>query len=1238
MKNQNLTNLIIREGKNNLKKPVNKIVKLAFELSLPKYEIWKLTMHMRNPFPKYTQAIHCRHFYHNATRYAKKKESSVDGPSSQEESTLWSTNRNRKKKDDQIRFDHFFAGTIYSPITLEQLKLHLSLFKDFFTKKYPKSRFLFLQFKVRFINGQVRSLSRVQILSTKDFGKCLTVFSQVFDRECVLESDANVKQLDGEIIFLFKPIKDDKELTESKFVHLEERNQWEQGEPIKPLAKYAFFELKDFKIPRHMKVSEWPHATTAEDGKSASGFKVNFNKDNVIENVYSFQITIGERENLTDIYKDKVLLWRVRDSYLGSNLHPEYFKRTVTHQVNEDENTAGVKTYYLNNGEVISSHVTKQMKNINTINPSTNHQARKIITMDFETRNINGILVPLCLSVYDGKKAVTYYFRDADKWKEDLKGYLLKYFIRKYNYSKIYFHNFAKFDGIFILAVLVEIADVVPILKDGSIMQLTATLKESIYNEMAEKEAAEELKEKSKIRITRYGDKNEKKPKPKALYKPYKKESINENENSNENEKGKSLYTLVFRDSIMLLPSSLDSIAKSFGVEQQKTIFPVLFTEDENFSLDYCGHVPEYKYFPGASKGKFSLADYEKYKSEFTEWSLIEEITKYCENDTIALHQVLVSFTEHIYKKFNVDIVQYPTLSSVAFAIYRSKYLKDVKEKIPIIKDSLFEVLKHGYYGGITETYKMQGVDVHSYDVNSLYPHAMLSNKMPVGDPIKFTGNPYLISDNPFGFFLVTVETPDMIVPILPHRVTTKGGVRTACPTGTWKGWYFSEEIKNAEKYGYKFIIHEGYMFKAENIFKGYVEDLYEIKCNTPSSDPMYTIVKLLLNALYGRMGLNPNLDTSSIVENTELEEIALKKTLHNIITLTDKYSLITVAKKFDELETYSKKGRGANTSIPIAAAVSAYSRIEMSKYLTRYATNLYAIDTDGIKVDCHIDKEDIDSKILGKMKYEFTFSRAVFPAPKVYGGLLKNEYKGYGRELVKVKGVKKPIPFHKLSLILQKDKQLTIPQEKWYRNIGKSYITIKQEAYTLTLTDNKREVIRNSWGEAIYTRPLFLVDGIIQKVYYPPVMYLPKDTNYYATTPFPWCLYMVEYIIYIMPLYLQSFTPKITSLVEDVIWIHTYYLNSYLGYSSPYTDTIVNPPVYFFFNHPIHGNMHYLSNLDNFALKLNHYKPLHVFLNHPLLGNVEYYISPHCNLPRNKDIYIKANVSIKNPCLKDFK
>lgn len=102
-----------------------------------------------------------------------------------------------------------------------------------------------------------------------------------------------------------------------------------------------------------------------------------------------------------------------------------------------------------------------------------------------------------------------------------------------------------------------------------------------------------------------------------------------------------------------------------------------------------------------------------------------------------------------------------------------------------------------------------------------------------------------------------------------------------------------------------------------------------------------------------------------------------------------------------------------------------------MSHYLNKYRNNIYAVDTDGIKVDCMLSPSEMDNKELGKMKFEYTLKEGVFPAPKVYGGLLEKPYKKYKTELTKVKGLKNPISYFELKRVLNKDNPLKIMQEK---------------------------------------------------------------------------------------------------------------------------------------------------------------------------------------------------------------
>jgi len=107
--------------------------------------------------------------------------------------------------------------------------------------------------------------------------------------------------------------------------------------------------------------------------------------------------------------------------------------------------------------------------------------------------------------------------------------------IRKYHNYKVYIHNLAKFDIIFLLKYLVKVGSLQPVIHNGRIISL----------------------------LIKYGD------------------------------NGK--YQLDFRDSYLILLNSLSKLSKAFNVDNEKTIFPYLFVNKDN--LDYQGIVPEFKYF-----------------------------------------------------------------------------------------------------------------------------------------------------------------------------------------------------------------------------------------------------------------------------------------------------------------------------------------------------------------------------------------------------------------------------------------------------------------------------------------------------------------------------------------------------------------------------------------------------------------------------------------------------------------
>jgi hypothetical protein len=82
---------------------------------------------------------------------------------------------------------------------------------------------------------------------------------------------------------------------------------------------------------------------------------------------------------------------------------------------------------------------------------------------------------------------------------------------------------------------------------------------------------------------------------------------------------------------------------------------------------------------------------------------------------------------------------------------------------------------------------------------------------------------------------------------------------------------YFSEELYNAEKHGYKFEIIRGFLFeKKAYIFSDYVDTLYNLKENSLKGSADYTISKLLLNSLYGRFGMDPEIELHRVVNDID--------------------------------------------------------------------------------------------------------------------------------------------------------------------------------------------------------------------------------------------------------------------------------------------------------------------------------------------------------------------------------
>lgn len=463
----------------------------------------------------------------------------------------------------------------------------------------------------------------------------------------------------------------------------------------------------------------------------------------------------------------------------------------------------------------------------------------------------------------------------------------------------------------------------------------------------------------------------------------------------------------------------------------------------------------------------------------------MKETIKYCELDCISLYQIIDKFSNLIFNKFKVSIFKAPTLVSLTFLIYRTRYLNN--KIIPILDKKLYDVLVKSYFGGHVDCYILESnsnysVDViydlvkeklaetletvKHYDINSLYPSVMKFYQFPTDILGYFIGDIGLIKnidDIKFGIFKVSINCPEEIQhPILPIK---KNG-RTIYPTGTWTGWYNSLEISNAQKFGYTFNILEGYIFDTADLFSDFVSDLYSIKQNTPKSDPMYLISKLLLNSLYGKFGINPHLLTYKFVPKFIFEDKSLGK-VSDIYKDWKKIGNFYLA-GYEDWSTII-------SNVAIAQAVTAFSRIDMSIFKNNPNFKLYYSDTDSIFIDSYLPDEFVSNTELGKYKLEAEYIKFIALGPKVYGAIDTS-----GNSYTKIKGFKNKIPLDKLELLLNKEQQnLHLNHEKWFKDINKSEISIKISPYDLSISYNKRIPVFDN-NKFVNTKPLSLTNGII--------------------------------------------------------------------------------------------------------------------------------------------------------------
>jgi DNA polymerase type B, organellar and viral len=353
---------------------------------------------------------------------------------------------------------------------------------------------------------------------------------------------------------------------------------------------------------------------------------------------------------------------------------------------------------------------------------------------------------------------------------------LFTFFKEDSNNLIVYAHNFSGFDGIFLLEHLLDYGKIEPLLFNGKLISI-----------------------KLKININEYKDK-----------------------------------TIIFKDSMLLLPHGLRDLCKAFNIGESKGIFPMNLND-----INYSSIFPSFKYFNNLTLQEYLLL-LNNNKNKM--WNFKDESTKYCKLDCKCLHEIITKFNELIFNEFSINVHKLLTLPALAMRIFKSKFMP--KNMIFQLHGIVERNIRQSYTGGAVDSYiphnkignfieSNEYETIYQYDANALYPSVMTNNLMPIGKPIAFLGDIRRMEPDSFGFFYCKITSPEYLEhPILQRRIKTSEGIRTIAGLGSWEGWICSTEMDNAVNLGYQFEILKGYQFETGDIFTKYLTRLYNLRLN----------------------------------------------------------------------------------------------------------------------------------------------------------------------------------------------------------------------------------------------------------------------------------------------------------------------------------------------------------------------------------------------------------------------
>lgn len=284
--------------------------------------------------------------------------------------------------------------------------------------------------------------------------------------------------------------------------------------------------------------------------------------------------------------------------------------------------------------------------------------------------------------------------------------------------------------------------------------------------------------------------------------------------------------------------------------------------------------------FLGREDGKIDF-DHTKMNS----WEAVEkyrdEVEPYLKNDVELLREVYVCFSDMVHDLEGVNIVDFCTLSHMAYDLWT---MTVEKKSVEIFEDKTkYDYVSGAIYGGrcypmkqsfVSSFFNKDDVDYNQVkesgdylfnaDATSLYPASMRQGSYPKGLSRWSDNGREEFDSGKIGFYSVKWDCPDKKKRVAVLPVRAKGGGMMQSIEGG-EGVYTNVDIENAVECGYTFEFLGKCLVWDEvhtELFDEYVDKYFDIKNKNSGEDgnkSLRKIAKLMMNALYGKMlqGIN---------------------------------------------------------------------------------------------------------------------------------------------------------------------------------------------------------------------------------------------------------------------------------------------------------------------------------------------------------------------------------------------